>query len=288
MENEIYHVCTRGLEKDLWFWDEEDYVDGMNSVPVCAITAEVTIYCFCLMSNHVHFVLKGGRESCIHFIREYKRLRSRQMAVKYKDEHSIEGSQISISRVDDINYLQTVIAYVMRNPMVAGMGVMPYEYPWSSSNLYFALRAFREMGLKPLGELSVTRQRALFKTRMQLPEDYLLKEDGVIFPGSYVDFKAVEKIYGYPQKLLYYLSSVKDIEAELMTGILTKASHNDSELRVSLDIISEERFQGRKYKMLKIEDRYRTARELKKRYGVGLKQLARVTALDIDVLKSLM
>ncbi len=287
MENEIYHVCTRGLEKDLWFWDKEDYVHGMNSIPVCAIVAEVTVYCFCLMSNHVHFVLKGSRENSILFLREYKRLRSRQMALKYKGEHSIDGSQISISHVDDMNYLQTVVAYVMRNPMAAGMKVIPTEYPWSSSNLYFAGRSFADSGFKRLGDLSISRKRLLFKTKMQLPDDYQVDENGIIFPGSYVDFRAVERIFGYPQKLLYCLSSTKDIEAELMTGILTKANYNDSELRVSLDVISEEKFHGRKYSMLKIEDRYRAARELKKRYGIGLKQLARITSLDVETLKTL-
>ncbi len=280
-------MCTLGLEKDLWFWDDEDYVNGMNCVPVCAVTADVIVYCFCLMSNHVHFILKGRKENCIKFIREYKRLRSRQMTLRYGDEHSIDGSQISISLVDSVDYMRTAIAYVMRNPMSAGLKVFPTEYRWSSSNLYFADRAFKNAGLKRLGDISISGRRRLFRTKIQLSDDYLVEADGVIFPGSYVDYAAVESLFGYPQKLAYCLSSTKDIEVELMTGVLAKANYKDSELRVSLEVICQEKYQGKSYGLLRIEDRYRAARELRRLYGVGLKQLSRVTALEIDSLKNL-
>ncbi len=281
----IFHVCTRGLAKGLWFYDEDDYRAGMNAVPVCAVLTKVDVYSFCLMDNHVHFILRGVEEDCIHFIREYKRLRSRQMSLKYRGERSIAGSDVSINVIDDVDYLKRAIAYVLRNPMAAGKSVLPTDYPWSSAGVYFSGWRSGNSSLCRLGDLSDMRKRELFKTRQHLPDEYLLDDNGVIFPGSYVDCQAVERIYNSPRQLLYYLSSTNDMEIELETGVLKKTRYKDLELRASLDNLCVEKFRGREYSSLRIEDRYFLARELKKRYGAATKQIARIAELDYESLK---
>ncbi len=284
----IYHVCTKGLAKGLWFYDELDFVSGMNAVPVCAVLTGVEVWCFCLMDNHVHFILKGTEEECIRFIREYKRLRSRQMGLRYGGELSIVGADISVSVIADADYLRKAIAYVLRNPMEAGITVLPNEYRWSSAGIYFSGWRSQMGTYRRLGDLTDMSKRALFKTRIHLPDDYLLGNDGVIFPGSYVNVGAVEEVYNSPRRLIYFLSSTNDMEMELDSGILKKARYSDSELKASLEGVCAEKFRGREYSSLKVEDRYMAARELRKRYGVGPKQIARVTGLDYERLKSML
>ncbi len=284
----IYHVCTRGLAKGLWFFDEQDFISGMNAVPVCAVVAGVEVWCFCLMDNHVHFILRGGEENCIRFIREYKRLRSRQIGLRYGDKRSIAGADISVSVIEDIAYLRKAIAYVLRNPMAAGIAVLPNEYRWSSAGIYFSGWRNQVGSYRRLGDLTDMSKRAIFKTRVHLPDDYLLGSDGIISPKSYVNVQAVEGVYNSPRQLIYYLSSNNDMEMELESGILKKTRYSDSELKVSLDIICSEKFHGREYSFLKVEDRYFAARELRRRYGAGPKQIARVTGLDYERLKSML
>ncbi len=284
----IYHVCTHGLAKGLWFIDDEDYAAGMNSVPVCAWIANVSIYCFCLMSNHVHFILRGEKDNCVRFIREYKRQRSMQLQSKHSDNNVLAGSDIFIGIIDSVDYLKSAIAYVLRNPMAAGLPVLPGEYRWSSAGVYFSEKSFRNISLKRLGDLSDNKRRKLLKTKLLLDDDYLLDANGIIFPGSYVDYRAVENIFHSPKRFLYHLSSTNDMEMELTTGILTKTSYSDTELLASIENICSERYNGRKFASLKIEDRFLVARELRKKYGCGAKQIARVTFLDLDTLKSML
>ncbi len=288
MEGNIFHVYTKGLEKKLWFFDEEDYISGMNAVPCCALGADVSILCFCLMSNHVHFILRGDSDNCIRFIREYKRQRSLQLAAKYKDTHNIAGSEVGIKAVDNEDYIKRLIVYVLRNPMAAGLGVVPTGYRWSSGNLYFSDLAFKQGGFRKLGELSLAKQRRILKTRVHLPEEYLIDSAGIIFPGSYVDYRDAEKMYISARQFLYYLSSTNDMDEELESGILTKARYEDAELFASMESLCSEKFYGRKYSSLKIEDRYTLARLMRKRYGAGPKQLSRVMSLDYDSLKRML
>ncbi len=285
---DIYHVYTKGMEKKLWFQDCEDYKFGMNNVPVCAMIADVNILCFCLMSNHVHFILSGREENCVRFIREYKRQNSKYLKSRYHRHRPLAGSDIGIKKIEPGEHLKTAIAYVMRNPVAAGLGMMPSEYLWSSSSAYFS-EASSQWGMYcRLGDLSGEAIRELFRTRVQLPDDYILREDGTISPGSYVDSRAVEKLYSSPRQLLFHLSSNKDMEEEMENGILAKARYNDTELKASMENLCSEMFHGRDFTSLKIEDRYRVAKEIRRRYGAGPKQISRITALNYETLKTLL
>ncbi len=77
------------------------------------------------------------------------------------------------------------------------------------------------------------------------------------------------------------------MEEKLDSGILKKVRYSDSELSASLEQICLEKFNGRLFSSLKIEDRYKLARELRKRYGAGHKQISRITSLDYESLKIL-
>ena len=57
-----FHVYTKGLEDRLIFRDREDFIAGMNLVAVVCFSVEVRLLAFVLMSNHVHFVVRGSRE----------------------------------------------------------------------------------------------------------------------------------------------------------------------------------------------------------------------------------
>ena len=70
---EYYHAFTKGLETDVLFRDNADFVYGMNLVPRCLKATGTKLLAFCLMDNHVHFVIGGLRDRCNLFIRNYKR-----------------------------------------------------------------------------------------------------------------------------------------------------------------------------------------------------------------------
>lgn len=49
-----WHIYTKGLEDDLIFRCEEDFVVGMNNVPVALHGKDIVILAFVLMTNHFH------------------------------------------------------------------------------------------------------------------------------------------------------------------------------------------------------------------------------------------
>ncbi len=205
--------------------------------------------------------------------------------MKYERQKTIVGSGVFIRRLVGDDEIKSAIAYVMRNPFGAGFRKMLSEYRWGSSGLYFSDNPAGRFRFEKIGGMTERRKREMFRTRVHLPDDYLVDDRGIIFPGNYVDYKKVEELFRSPRSMLYFLSRSKDMEEELEVGVLAKVRYNDAELVSSVEGVCAERFLGKTVSMLTIEDKYRLAKELRRRYGVGPKQLSRVLSLDYDTLK---
>ena len=84
---------------------------------------------------------------------------------------------------------------------------------------------------------------------------------------------------------MYFISSKENMEVELSSDILHKARYNDDELLGSIHNICHEVFRRQIPAELSIEDRYRLAEIVRKRYGIPFKQVARLTGTDPEILR---
>ena len=278
MENH-WHICTDGLEKNVIFKSDGNYIYGMNSIPVCAVGNQVTILAFCLMSNHVHFIVRGEEGSCRQFITQYKK-RLATLA-------DLSSTDVCVKRIDDSGYLMRAIGYVLRNPVSAGIRIMPYHYEWSSALLYFRPPESKCPGHR-IGSLSYRTRRNILHSQTNLPDDYLINDNGLILPECYVDILSVDNLFRSPARLMYALSRNENLEMELTGDILRKTKYTDDELTGTVENFCRQFFRKPSAGLLCIEDRYRLARMLYKRYGLSRKQLSRLTMTDPDLLKTML
>ncbi len=278
MENH-WHICTDGLEKNVIFKSDTDYIYGMNSIPVCAAGNQVTILAFCLMSNHVHFIVHGEEDNCRKFITQYKK---RLTALT-----NLSSTNVCIKHINDDDYLMKAIGYVLRNPVSAGIRLMPYHYDWSSASLYFKKPDSGRLG-KKIGTLSYRSKRELLHSQTTLLDEYILTEKGLILPECYVDFEYVENLFRSPARLMYAMSRNENMEMELSGDILHKTKYSDEELSGTIKELCEETFQKSSADLLSIENRYRLAKILHKRYRLSRKQLARLTMTEPSLLKTML
>lgn len=261
------------------FKSDTDYIYGMNSIPVCAAGNQVTILAFCLMSNHVHFIVHGEEDNCRKFITQYKK---RLTALT-----NLSSTNICIKHIDDDDYLMKAIGYVLRNPVSAGIRLMPYHYDWSSASLYFKKPDSGRLG-KKIGTLSYRSKRELLHSQTTLLDEYILTEKGLILPECYVDFEYVENLFRSPARLMYAMSRNENMEMELSGDILHKTKYSDEELSGTIKELCEEIFQKSSADLLSIENRYRLAKILHKRYRLSRKQLARLTMTEPSLLKTML
>jgi len=94
--------------------------------------AEVRVWAWCLMSNHVHLVLLPGREDSLSLL--LRRVHGRY-AQYYNTRWGRTGhlwQNRFFSCILGIEHLWAALAYVERNPVRAGIVDSAAGYPWSS------------------------------------------------------------------------------------------------------------------------------------------------------------
>ena len=61
-ESGIYHIMLRGINKQQIFEDKEDSERFLETLYKYKKQCEYEIYAYCLMGNHLHILLKEGKE----------------------------------------------------------------------------------------------------------------------------------------------------------------------------------------------------------------------------------
>ena len=65
---DIYHVIQRGIDRMVIFRDDDDRQMFLNLLQL-QVCESFKIYCYCLMDNHIHLLVKSDRLSFhIHHI----------------------------------------------------------------------------------------------------------------------------------------------------------------------------------------------------------------------------
>ena len=253
----FYHISTDGTSAKIIFRNDMDYIKGMNYIPVCMSGLNgISMYCFCLMSNHVHFIVRGSYEECAAFIKKYKRRVSYQLSSAF-------DADASIKEIGNPDYLERAIAYVLRNPVAARLPVTPLGYRWSSAGLYFRQTAPPPPGTRRLSSLSTRELRNRLNTHITLSGYMNIGADGMIIPDGYVDIQSVERLFRTPSHFMFMLSKNEDLEMELTSDILRKTRYADNELFSSMLSLIKIDFEKTGLDELPIEQKLQLAAKLK-------------------------
>ena len=127
----IYHVMLKGLDGRNIFLDDADRSIFMEKLNKARETGGFQLYAYCLMDNHDHLLIKEGEDlgtSIKRITVGYVQLHNN----KYGRTGHLFQNRFNSEAVEDDQYLMTVIRYIHRNPLKAGMVSRLKEYSWSS------------------------------------------------------------------------------------------------------------------------------------------------------------
>ncbi len=135
----IYHVMFRGLNKQKIFLESYDRSKLLEILAELKDKFGFEIYAYCLMSNHVHLIVKEKNLKDISDI-------MRRLIGKYAQWFNIKYDRSGVlmenrykSRVVEVDeYFVHVIRYVHQNPVKAGIVENIADYPWSSYGDYLS------------------------------------------------------------------------------------------------------------------------------------------------------
>ena len=291
-----WHFSTDGKAVDVIFYDERDFLDGMNRVYIVSKKHNIVILAFSLMDTHVHFILYGDFDSCNRFVHEYVRRTSQYIANTHGDKNKLDKVPVRWQEIDTEDYLKTSICYVVKNAPVAGKASLSSDYPWSSGPLYFrtpgtwcspcwttAIIDEKDYA-ESTDSLTVRRKRELFHTRTPGSSTARMMGD-LVFPGEYVDYKAVERIFRTQKAYHYFFCRSREDEVESRGGSLSLLSIPMQEMRENKNRECRELFGHESTNRLDIQQRLRLAKVLRKKYNSSKKQIARLCGLVYNEVK---
>lgn len=286
-----WHFSTDGNAVDALFEDDDDFIAGMNRIFVVVQEYRIVILAFSLMDTHIHFILYGPFEDCNRFIHEYVRQTSWYIARVHHEYNKLDGVPISHQFVDTDSYLKTVLCYTLKNAPAGGIMYNALDYPWSSGPLYFrkaglwsSPRWMDETGA--FGPMGTVRHRQMLRTR----KDHLAATSHrmigpVVFPGEYVAYGIVERIFKTCKRFNYFLCKTREEDVDARGGSISLLSIPMQEMRQHKRDVCEELFGTPNVKRLSTEQRLWLARTLRSRYNSSVKQIARLSGLVYDEVK---
>ena len=132
----IYHVMMRGVNRQAIFENDGDRLHFMSVLKECKEISGFRLHAFCLMPNHLHFLIEPAGEP-LDLV--FRRIGIRY-AVWYNRKHQRAGhlfqDRFRSENVENDLYYMTVLRYILQNPMKAGLELHLGTYRWSSYPAY--------------------------------------------------------------------------------------------------------------------------------------------------------
>ena len=135
-ESGIYHIMLRGINKQVIFEDEEDNFKFLETLKKYKEISGYKIFAYCLMSNHVHLILKVEKEDIDLVIKRIASSYVYWYNWKYKRNGHLFQDRFKSEPVEDDSYFLTVLRYIHQNPLKAGVCKSIDGYNFSSYNEY--------------------------------------------------------------------------------------------------------------------------------------------------------
>ena len=162
-----HHVIQRGNRNQRVFFSDQDRKEYLNILKDQCSEAQVKIWAWCLMDNHVHFIAVPESENALAqcFGETHKRY-TRYINFREGWRGYLWQGRFKSFLMDE-SHLYAAVRYVERNPIEAGLVTRPEDYLWSSART------------RILGTEDPLLSRCFLDNEISDWSDFLQKEDDV-------------------------------------------------------------------------------------------------------------
>lgn len=145
-----HHVIKRGNRRQRVFFRQSDYKAYKTILSRLCIRERIEVWAYCLMPNHVHFVMvpqtRDGLRACIgESHRRYTHIINTRQGWS---GHLWQGRFESYPM--DEAYLYNAVRYVELNPVEAGLCRRPQDWQWSSARAHLEKCADALVTVEPM------------------------------------------------------------------------------------------------------------------------------------------
>lgn len=161
-----HHVSQWGNRREQVFFNDDDYRAYLTLVGLAARRSGTEIWAYCLMPNHVHFIMVPAELDGLRatFADAHRRYTARINGRLRQTGHLWQGR--FSSAVLDERHLVAAVRHLSLNPVRSKLAARPEDWPWASTR---ALLAGRDDALLSTGP--VLEHLGDFAAFLEQPED---------------------------------------------------------------------------------------------------------------------
>ncbi|MDZ7749721.1 MAG: transposase [Halofilum sp. (in: g-proteobacteria)] len=128
-----HHVTQRGSRRQAVFLQDADWSAYLALIRACCARTDTRVLAYCLMPNHVHFVMVPSHEDGLRAaIAGAHRRHARRVNAREGWRGHLWQERFH-SFVMNEPHLHAAIPYVENNPVRAGLCAFPADWSWSSA-----------------------------------------------------------------------------------------------------------------------------------------------------------
>jgi putative transposase len=133
-----HHVTQRGNRRERIFFEDGDHEVYLDLMAMQLKRCAVECWSYCLMPNHVHFILTPTNESGLARVvgEAHRRYTAFVGALGRWTGHLFQGRFGSVAMDED--HLMSAFRYVALNPVKATLVNKAQDWPWSSTQAHLA------------------------------------------------------------------------------------------------------------------------------------------------------
>jgi putative transposase len=133
-----HHVTQRGNRREAIFFEDGDHEIYLDLLAEQTLKADVQVWAYCLMPNHVHLILKPTRADDLgRAVGEAHRRYTNFINARGRWTGHLFQSRFSSVVLDDLHLIRAV-RYVSLNPVRARLVARAEEWKWSSVRAHLA------------------------------------------------------------------------------------------------------------------------------------------------------
>lgn len=136
LEGALYHVITRGNQKQRIFKATGDYTKYLEILTDYKDKYRYFLYAYALMNNHVHLLIETQQVPLSKLLQGIDQRYTMYFNWKYKTVGHLFQGRYKAILCDKDQYLLSLIKYIHLNPVRRELVKSPEEYPWSSHRFY--------------------------------------------------------------------------------------------------------------------------------------------------------
>lgn len=186
VEGGLYHIMTRGNNRQRIFGDDYDYQKILKLVADAKTKLPFYLYAYCLMPNHVHLLVERRQDAIGRVMHRLLTGYSRYYNQKYVRVGHLFQSRYKGILCQSDQYLAALVRYIHLNPVRAKMVRKPAAYRFSSHRVYLG---WDEPGLVDLEPVL----RHFGATKKLARESFKLFVDSGIKDGHRDEFYEVDE-----------------------------------------------------------------------------------------------